>query len=693
MAEELRVPGKHLVIHQAMHGYSDGHRLLATSAKFKSSDERLLLVLSDASGPGALIGRGGYITGYPLAESGLYALARTWPAPEMPRPGCVWTHTLLIDFADLATLRRLDFLIRVFRRPTASQLPDGFDVPLNFTFLDISSRPPAIDFPLSAARSLTAALYGRPRDRVTLSDTDEVSVLERLVISIWEQQWPRLRRSFRFCTLSFNDRSTDAAPFDLQFLPLSDKTAKARFPGGVDAAHIEIIDTDWLDDAIHDLLEGEDGKLRAFLRQVGGDIDAGREAFAPLCAIWKHLQTYPAIPVDKPISVFEQWFQASPARALRAHIIRKAIKNAAELSDRALDFIVANIQLLVRDPAGIKFFPSLGNILWSRDPNRVLAFLHGDTLVVEFAKQMLGSLSVGQILSALPLARDALSQVLQERRDLLSDERFWQSAGEIDTQILTTAASPAEIDDIVHAMIRSARRELPSLAKRAFGSRILCKAFVSYLHEQRTERSAVQSWAHEAFNDTEAVADVLSSGIVHDRTVLEIIARHMSPDSIPNEIGQDPWLTATYGSKSDQDGGDERLYLFSYLLCRALGPISRSQAELIAISFDRVYFPLLTDRMPEDAWALLEERLPFMWYWPRWDRCRRVREGVITAFMERGLSPSAFARITKDDDVFADLARTAMRRLGGRQFLEKVRIALDKESLHSRVSIVSHHLV
>ena len=44
----------------------------------------------------------GYLTGFPLGEEGAYALIRTWPAPEVERPGSVWSHVLLIDFSELA---------------------------------------------------------------------------------------------------------------------------------------------------------------------------------------------------------------------------------------------------------------------------------------------------------------------------------------------------------------------------------------------------------------------------------------------------------------------------------------------------------------------------------------------------------------------------------------------------------------
>src|SRR3990167_10858309 len=106
-----------LHVHQTLHGYADGHRLIGGSLQFTASDAKQMLVLSDLAGPGGKLDERGYLTGYPLPELGMYAVARTWPAPEMPRPGCVWTHTLLVDYSDLALLRAPTSLARLFRRP------------------------------------------------------------------------------------------------------------------------------------------------------------------------------------------------------------------------------------------------------------------------------------------------------------------------------------------------------------------------------------------------------------------------------------------------------------------------------------------------------------------------------------------------------------------------------------------------
>src|SRR5258708_23317122 len=91
-------------LNQTLHGYDGGHTLLASSESLAHVTDSALFVLSDLSGDQIVPGFEEYITGYPLQEMGAYAFAKTWYAPEMERPGCVWTHTLIIRGADLAVI-------------------------------------------------------------------------------------------------------------------------------------------------------------------------------------------------------------------------------------------------------------------------------------------------------------------------------------------------------------------------------------------------------------------------------------------------------------------------------------------------------------------------------------------------------------------------------------------------------------
>src|SRR2546423_675466 len=106
-----------IYFHQALFGYREGHRLLQASRKFNSATERVLLMLTDMSGPRMVSGFEEYISGYPLPSEDFYALTKTWYAHEMKRPGCVWSHVILIRTEDLSQIGDAARLITLFKDP------------------------------------------------------------------------------------------------------------------------------------------------------------------------------------------------------------------------------------------------------------------------------------------------------------------------------------------------------------------------------------------------------------------------------------------------------------------------------------------------------------------------------------------------------------------------------------------------
>src|SRR5262245_54967263 len=97
MAEQLR-------IEQALFGYREGHQLLAASVPLVPKVRQFVANVTDGSGPETSEGFDSAYTGLPIPDTSYYALFCTWPAPEMPQPGCVWSHVLLLDLADLARI-------------------------------------------------------------------------------------------------------------------------------------------------------------------------------------------------------------------------------------------------------------------------------------------------------------------------------------------------------------------------------------------------------------------------------------------------------------------------------------------------------------------------------------------------------------------------------------------------------------
>ena len=189
-------------LHQLLHGYAEGHRLLEGSFTLQDDLTRLLLRMSDLSGSSMVPGFEDYITGYPLASIDAYALAKTWYAPERPRPGCVWTHTLVIPSQVLSEISSLRVLLPLFKRPTEESFRGQYSKDL---VLDTASSQgvhitaPLLDEAQREFPPLVWSYYGMG-DRPLIVAAKTSREFERVIFALWSQQWPSLRLAFTFCT-------------------------------------------------------------------------------------------------------------------------------------------------------------------------------------------------------------------------------------------------------------------------------------------------------------------------------------------------------------------------------------------------------------------------------------------------------------------------------------------------------------
>ena len=668
--------GERMTFQQALHGYSDGHRQIAASAALKPSEVKSMLVLSDISGPGARIDESGYLTGYPLTEFGAYVLARTWAAPEMPRPGCVWTHSILIDFADLAALAFLDGLVSLFRRPHGAYFGD-YGKPLTFSLRPNTVALTGTDKAWS--RHVLAGLYGEPSSRIITARPVGVDV-DRVVLALWSQQWPSLRRTFRFCTLATTDRSSDGTRFDLQILPSLDRSARKRFPDAIDAETTEAPGDSWLVEAGTDLTCPDASGLRAFLRGGGGDGAMGRWAFRPLCRLHRMVEDFGSRPeaVGEAIALLQEELGSVQVRAVRKIVASAALGQSGELNDATLDFLLRHLELVESDKLE-KAAERVGRAVWSREPSRLTPFLEGrDTLRV-VPQRTFKALSLSELADGLQRAPTLVPAALTYRPELVTEPNFWAQDLNIEDDAFAIISRLDEVRAAALAALMAAQRD--DLATRAvgqFGPSAVLDVVGSVL-EYNPERQELERWLSAASSDHLAVSQYLATESKKPRALLVALARTLPPDVVPNKIGTDPWLIAAQATIGTVSEGFA-VYLNAYLLSRALGSRSRSAAELAQLGFEAIHMATASNRLHDEAWQLLNPRLPSSILWRERDRCRRIRAGVVALFVNRDLAPQIFARIATDDKLFMNLASTAARNRRGQRYLKRVHLAMKNES-------------
>ena len=669
MAHGLKVANKPK-LHQALHGYADGHHQLALSTPLKPRDQRRILALSDISGPSARIGAEGYLTGYPLSESGFFALGRTWSAPEMERPGCVWTHTLLIDFSDLAALETLTGLLDLFRRPSGASAAPEYAKPAT---LALSAKADVSSLAESWARLVIAALYGMPRRRIVAGHFGEE--VDLTVLSLWSQQWPRLRRSFRFCTFATADRSADSDSFDLQVVPISDRSARTRFLNVVEAETGAPGRARWLDDAVQDLLDPDGSGLRGCFRRLGADIVAGREAFRPLCRLHRAMTGSHGRPsaLGDAITVLQDELGAEQARVAWETVAKAAFERVETLDEPSFRFMWNNLSLVDADTL-ICGAAQLGKLAWQRDPGLLVPALDDEGPLKVVIERTLAALDASELVAGLARAPAVRGTALTHRPQIIGLPAFWLRLDNVGEAF--RAAKDGHLEDAaLAAAMLGGRHDLAPQAVQEFGSRlvlqVLCASWDSV-------GDGIRNWLKESVGDFAVVAEFLATEKAIPLPMLYELSRELPPDAVPNDYGDDPWLVCWRQAVGTIDDSAAS-YIAAYLLSRALGQRSLCPGELAQLSFERTHAAAANNRLTQESWRLLESRLPWSSSWLEWDRCHRLRVGVTDLFIECGLAPGLFAMLCEDDQLFSLLSERAAKRRRGRNYLKRVRRYIEDE--------------
>lgn len=208
------------LLHQLVHGYEHGHRLLAGSVVLPREEQDLVTRLSDLSG-GMLSSETlvPYLTVYPLPSKTYYAIAKTWPDREAPRAGCVLTHTLLVPMELWKSTTNVTVFSTLLRLPQRTASLSTLR-PSEVISVETLEEPGLDDF--------IAKFFGEGIQPLVWFGAQ---MAEAITWKLLSGLWPALRQEFSCCTLSLQPRTLDDRPFDLMFAPPSARSRFAEYLG------------------------------------------------------------------------------------------------------------------------------------------------------------------------------------------------------------------------------------------------------------------------------------------------------------------------------------------------------------------------------------------------------------------------------------------------------------------------------
>lgn len=642
---------------QALFGYSGGHQLLAASLHLPTEARHSLAVATDISGSAPTWSFDQAYTGMPLAGTEFYALFCTWLAPEMPRPGCVWSHVLLIELPDLAELRDLGALRSLFVRPAAPMELDGYSKPVHYQAapersLGIASNSEPV------AVILIEALYSGGNRPVVLAGSD-VRTHEELLFSLWSQQWPKLRRNFVFSTGSFADRGRSGPAFDVQVTPVTNLGAWPRsgkhliLDGQTKSQEVE----PWVREVFNDLSDPNSRGLRSFMSEYGLDLIRPRGSFRGLVHAFQQTRRIaPASWTQTMQSIAQDFPDASDAVRLKQWVLSPQTSDGGK-EDLSFGWVI--ISFLLNDPAAIAYASvsynhlSLVTRLW-HEKRRDLLELFANLVRQDatpasssFASAITNVINPEDLREIWEVRPELLSPIISHRPTIAFSADIWRlpvSAQWRGIEALTRSKlGQKDWGEILGAMLVAGTDTAVEESVVRAGPFAIEAAFRWAENGGIRDRLPSSTWREalgaSAGNLLEVIplppshlalcAWLAPSDVVRQITGVRPDVQELAREAIENLpkpllLPTDFFLT-TLGLQSE---GIEGLLL----LARGLAP---------------VHSALAADNYPWESWQLLSPLLPHLGWFRDWDKCEKLRRAVRTWLENRDISRKTFYKTAK----------------------------------------------
>lgn len=652
-------------IDQMLHGYDNGHRLLAGSVLLKNNtDMDTIATLSDWSEYVAMGGRDStYITAYPLKESRYYVIAKTWYADEMKRPGCVWTHSLLIPFEVLNSIDNFLRIDSLFVRPTKEGAYDIYSHAIeyenkNYTTADYVT--------LDADRGLIGLIIStflKGGDPIFFIANKNITTMETLLLSVMNVLTMTMIQNISWCSGTAYIRKVNGAPLTCQFL-----TRATDVINKINPAEEE----QWLTYLINRLMLGDvnQGQL---IRMFAADISDSSDKYEAVLKVLYTLEDYfqtKAHNEERYKTVLEIITTQFPTSS-EGHVIKKLCSNKSfsnmYCTDVTFFFYFATLQLdgvfdieetkinerwheFIKEKRE-QYLPLISLICNSGSVNSWGLYLLKESVDILYSneiEQMIKEdfhlfysitlinsdilnrvqwllLSSQEIESILPIILD---------RRMISGFKYW------DIMFSLLLERGIEINESLAEAIfeRTKKATIILLDYLNRGKGITVNHDLERQLSKRTKE--VLLW----LNGIETISDDVAYVIIH--TINE-----KSNEVV--DFGPKAWrsfLSLQYHNL--------RTEVYSYLFALSFNWPSKEYAlELMQIAFYPLHTLEASGKLSYSNWLHIASYMEPVMFWDEWDKCKKMRKTVVMRLKSAGVDKSILSKYTPNVELNEQLER------------------------------------
>lgn len=620
-------------------GYDDGHRLLASSLPL-GNEISLLTELSDLA-PGTVFGNSkGYWTGVPVPSIGCYALMFTWPAPEMSRPGCVWTHALFIKPALFECLDDLLVLKSLFVRPSGINNLAFYKQPLNINLEMLSTNGESAinnDF----VQELILSLYEKNNKQINIVTPGEI---DGALFAVWSQQWPRLRRNLRFQTaVSIVSQTSRSARFDV-----SVSMAKSHKPN----YSIKEYDSNWIVAAVNDISNRSNssrGELRNFLWVYGQDVQRQRGSFRPLVEINLFnkrcrnddaealinlvIEAFPER--NNGVRLKQDLMDGKLASSVQAELIRLIITNGLTEKNGFPRLTESGIDNLAN------FWPVRSEEIFKLIDSLIFSGESSWTRVLERIMDLIQTVDFWVLSNGYPRVRE---YAIQNRPDFLIQLHKELDAESLNTLIPYVAIELTEVSDFITYVIKRDNTDLVNILFKKCPEAISEQTIKSL---DKNDISISSVWVQGLIRRPEFLLRAQVLSLVSRKSLLYMLADSLGwlSSSVKN-AGIAPWREGIYAIEDLSESESEIFDCF--LISLTIISNDGEGLRFVEFAYDKIHNKMLRSKLSLRGEEFLSPLLPDLGWFSNWDLAYRFRLAITKAYVRHNWPTSSYVALAKD---------------------------------------------
>jgi hypothetical protein len=557
---------------------------------------------------------------------------------------------------------------------------------------------------ISEVEALISALY-MESDKPVVIPASNAESREGVVLAIWSQQWPALRATFRFCTGSLSARTYGGRAFDLQVVPHKLVRELQRSPN----AFVIVFENGspgpspnpretapWMMTAAQDLAIGK-GSFRDFLWRFADSGPEQRSLYSKMGELFSFFHDFDTSrDSSKTLEITRRLSKSFP-EAESGVALKYALYGPVGSPELQLPFISEQARLgeLARTPFWNSFdaiqlqLRERGRRFWKNDPAQGKTFLvelldgSSNPLADEIVAGLAESISVRD---ACEIARERpplLLALVMRSADIVASKEFWECKVSLQTYygildfLKTDKAAGVPATRWIPFVVENRTNDLASAVVERFAAETVSVFFEraratgreGHWIPEQAWRSALATRQHELLSLLDR------EGYATSPSAMTLFAGLL--DSHRQELanrGLLPWLDLV------RSGLDLVLQFpnaeaSGFLLSLGFQHSEKESLELVRGCFEHVHAAARDDSpdpLSYRTWRSLESEVPTLSWKRNWDRCERLRQGLLQHFIRNSWPREEFLRCATRPGTLRSVLYSSREVRGGEEFICRI---------------------